>query len=390
MFLGGALWRRVKGCVTGCVVGCVVGCLTGCGAGNGGVGGGEPLWLFVGSYAGEDEEGVKVYEFDQASGEARYVSGVKGVANPSYLCVCPREGGAMVYAVGEGGEGNSSMNAIAFDASDAGLEVSDRVLTRGASPCYINRSEDGRWVVTANYMGANVSVVRVDSAGRFAGDVATYGFEGRGVVEGRQEQPHPHCVEWTPDGRRLLACDLGLDCVHVFDVDRGAADASGYLRHTGDLLLEAGSGPRHIVYGKDGGTAYVINEISGRVAVIGVRGDMAVRQYVASDTVGAQGSGDIHVSGDGRFVYSSNRLEADGVAVFGVEEDGRLRRVGYQATGRHPRNFVLTPNGRFVLVACRDDNVIEVYERDAETGMLSETGRRIETGRPVCMKFMWR
>lgn len=365
-------------------------CLAACGAGTADTNAGHSLWLFVGSYAGEDEEGVKVYEFDQETGEARYAGGVKGVANPSYLCVCPRQGGAMLYAVGEGGEGNSSMNAIGFDASTARMEIVDRIPTQGASPCYINCSGDWRWLLTANYMGANVSVARLDSAGRFTGDAATYGFRGKGVVEGRQEQPHPHCVEWTPDGDRLLACDLGLDRVHVFEVDREADGAAGYLRHTGDVALEAGSGPRHIVFGRDGGSAYLINEISGTVAVIGMGREMAVRQYVPSDTVGAGGSGDIHVSGDGRFVYSSNRLKADGIAIFAVGRDGSLKRVGYQPTGRHPRNFVITPDDRFMLVACRDDDAVEIYERDTETGALKATGRTIATLKPVCLKFMSR
>ena len=83
--------------------------------------------------------------------------------------------------------------------------------------------------------------------------------------------------------------------------------------------------------------------------------------------VGAKGSADIHLSPDGKFLYASNRLQADGVAIFKVSpSDGTLTKVGYQLTGIHPRNFTITPNGKYLLVACRDTNEIQVFARDME------------------------
>ena len=112
-------------------------------------------------------------------------------------------------------------------------------------------------------------------------------------------------------------------------------------------------------------------------------------QYIKADTLSAQGSADIHVSPDGRYVYASNRLKGDGIAIFEVDtEDGTLNRVGYQPTGIHPRNFVITPNGSFLLVACRDTNEIQIFARDADTGMLTDTGKRIKTEKPVCLAFV--
>ena len=69
--------------------------------------------------------------------------------------------------------------------------------------------------------------------------------------------------------------------------------------------------------------------------------------------------------------------------MFKVADDGTLTDAGYQTTGKHPRNFNITPDGRYLLVACRDDNAIEIYRRDAGTGLLKDTGRRIATEKPV-------
>ena len=112
-------------------------------------------------------------------------------------------------------------------------------------------------------------------------------------------------------------------------------------------------------------------------------------QHIKADTLDARGSADIHLSPDGKFLYASNRLKGDGIAIFEVSsEDGTLDKVGYQPTGIHPRNFNITPNGKYLLVACRDTNEIQIYEREEESGLLKDTGKRIKMPKPVCVQFL--
>ena len=62
--------------------------------------------------------------------------------------------------------------------------------------------------------------------------------------------------------------------------------------------------------------------------------------------MGAKGSGDIHISPDGKFLYASNRLKADGIAIFSInQEEGTLTKTGYQLTGIHPRNLLSAGTG---------------------------------------------
>ena len=44
-------------------------------------------------------------------------------------------------------------------------------------------------------------------------------------------------------------------------------------------------------------------------------------------------------------------------------------------------NFTVTED--LAIVACRDNDQIEIYSRDAKTGLLSDTGRRISAPKPV-------
>ena len=345
----------------------------------------EKMYLMVGSYATSEEEGIKVYAWDGEKGEAAYVSGLKGISNPSYQVVSAD--GERVYSVGEDDGLTSTAHALSFDKSQGRLALMNTQLTQGGAPCYINLSPNEDFVITANYMGGSISVLPTETSGRLGENVSTFAFEGEGVLKERQSQPHLHCVEFTSDGKFLLANDLGTDKIHVFPL---TSDGELDEKATFDVELEAGSGPRHLCFSKDGRFAYLINELSGKVTGLSYNGEtLTPVQYIEADTVNAQGSADIHLSPDGKFLYASNRLKADGIAIFLVnQETGMLTKAGYQLTGIHPRNFVITPDGRFLLVACRDSNVIQIFSRDEKTGLLVDTGKTIETSKPVCLKFL--
>ena len=114
----------------------------------------------------------------------------------------------------------------------------------------------------------------------------------------------------------------------------------------------------------------------------------SVIQTVCADSLHARGCADIHLSPDGKFLYASVRLQNDGIAIFKVDSDGTLTNAGYQPTGIHPRNFNITPNGKFLLVACRDSGCIQIFRRNVRTGLLSDTGRTIVLDKPVCIVFV--
>lgn len=349
----------------------------------------DTLLMLVGSYASADQEGIKTYRFNQETGEAVLASTLSGIENPSFLV--PTENGTHVYAVGETEKGFTA-NALALDTLTVGLTLLNSQSTGGASPCYITVSPDGKFVLTANYMGANITVFPRLSDGKL-GEGHVISFQGKGADKERQEQPHLHCVYFTPDGKLLLANDLGLDCIHAFPVKPASGTKGTDLLDEAaafDIELAPGSGPRHTCFDKQGKHAYLLTELSGEVVVWTYDGKTLIQQQVIkADTVGAKGSADIHLSPDGKFLYASNRLQADGVAIFKVSpSDGTLTKVGYQLTGIHPRNFTITPNGKFLLVACRDTNEIQVFARDAETGLLQDTGKTIHTDKPVCLQWV--
>lgn len=346
------------------------------------------LTMLVGTYTSGNSKGIYTYRFNEETGEAVLLDSTE-IASPSYLALSADN--KYVYSVNEASKDRAAVSAFAFDKGKGTLQLLNTEKTRGADPCYLITT--GNHVITANYSGGSITVFPLAKDGALLPAADIIKFKGNGPVEGRQEQAHLHCVHITPDGKYLFADDLGADRIYKFNINPNAnAENQEKLLSKGNpeaFKVAPGSGPRHLIFSKDGKFAYLINEISGTVIAFQYEDGMLNEiQTIAADTVRGQGSGDIHLSPDGKFLYASNRLKADGIAIFKRDSvEGTLIKSGYQLTGIHPRNFVITPNGKFLLVACRDDNAIQIYERDSVTGMLTDMKKDITVDKPVCLKF---
>lgn len=346
----------------------------------------DELTMVVGTYTSGNSQGIYTYKFNQDTGEAQALSHAP-ISNPSYLDIAWDN--QFVFAVSEHGDGSESVSAFTFDIHTGTLEPINSQPAMGADPCYIESSPS--FIVSANYSGGSISVFPIQTNGRILPAANVFSFQGAGQDAKRQTKPHLHCVQFSPDSNYLFATDLGTDHIYKFIVNRKASDAKDFLTASmpAEYELPAGTGPRHLTFAPNRKYAYLIGELSGEVIAFKYAdGALEQIQSIPADETGARGSADIHISPDGKFLYASNRLRQDGLAIFSIDpENGMLTKAGYQLTGAHPRNFVITPNGKFLLVASRDRNAIEVYRRDRKSGLLKNTGKDIAVDMPVCLKF---
>ncbi|WP_373843666.1 lactonase family protein [Bacteroides heparinolyticus] len=341
----------------------------------------DELAMLVGTYTNGTSKGIYTFRFNQETGMATPLDSIE-LANPSYLT--PSEDGKLVYAVSEMNDSTASLNTLSFDKETGSMRLLNTELTLGGDPCYV--ATNGSKVVTANYSGGNMSVFSLRKDGT-ATPIDTL-FEGTatGPDTIRQNTPHIHCAVFSPDGKYIFATDFSSDRILRFVLHPNAATPHPSMETTD---IEADSGPRHLTFSPDGKYAYLITELSGKIIAFSYDdGRLNQIQTITADTLAARGSADIHLSPDGKYLYASNRLKGDGIAIFSVNpQNGNLAKVGYQQTGIHPRNFNITPNGKFLLVACRDSNIIQVFQRDEHTGLLSDIHRDIILDKPVCIQF---
>lgn len=339
------------------------------------------LTMLVGTYTSGSSKGIYTFRFNQETGVATPLSETI-VSNPSYLTVSAD--GKYVYAVSEQSDTTAAVNAFAFDKTQGTLQLLNSRRTEGEDPCYI--STDGKRVLTGNYGGGSMSVFPLQCNGSLAEIDTLFKGSATGADADRQATPHIHCTVFSPDSNYIFATDFSADRILKYAIHPKEETPRPLSEVT---ELAPASGPRHLVFSPNGKFAYLISELSGKVTAFGYTdGRLDEIQTITADTVRAKGSADIHLSPDGKYLYASNRLKEDGIAIFEVDANkGTLAKVGYQLTGIHPRNFNITPNGKYLLVACRDSNVIQVFERDAVTGLLTDTKQNINVDKPVCIQF---
>lgn len=337
--------------------------------------------MIIGTYTQTGSEGIYTFRFNQDNGEAEKIAAT-AAENPSFLAV-PSDG-KHLYAVNESGSPDDSVSA--FEITEAGgLVFRNSLSTGGEAPC--NVTAGCGLVLTANYTGGSISVFRTGEDGSLDKLVQKIEFPLTGPAPNaaRQQSAHLHCVRFTPDSRFLFATDLGNDCIYIFGVS--ASEEPLQLIRT--VRTAPGAGPRHLTFSSDGNFAYLITELSGEVMTFRHSGgDLQLLQTEDCNEAQSGASADIHLSPDGRFLYASDRRKNDGIAIFKIDgENGLLQKAGFQPTLLHPRNFGISPNGKFLLCACRDSDTIQVFAIDPQTGLLTDTNQNISVPKPVCILF---
>jgi 6-phosphogluconolactonase len=359
--------------------------------------GANELLFYVGTYTSGKSEGIYLYRLNVSSGELKHVATTKGVKDPSYLAVAPS--GRFLYAVNEveefAGKKNGAVSAFSIDPRTGVLSLLNQPPSSGGAPCYLAVDRTESFVLVANYVGGNVAVLPVERDGSLALATDVKQDQGSSINGARQQGPHAHCIVLDPANRFAYACDLGADKIMIFRFD--ARQGKLITNEPRWMKVEAGAGPRHLVFHPSGTFAYVINELHATVTVFAqnrITGELKELQTLATlppDFKAANTSADIHVSRDGRFLYCSNRGH-DSIAAFKINPgNGKLSFIAHESTGgKTPRNFVIDPTGSFLLVANQHSDNIVAFRRDRRTGRLSATGHVAEVPSPVCLKFSTR
>jgi 6-phosphogluconolactonase len=345
--------------------------------------------LLVGTYTIPDKsQGIYVYSFNTETGEFNYKSEAGGVKNPSYLAISQDR--KNVYSVGEGAEG--TINAFSFNAATGQLVFINSSSAGGPGPCYVSVDAKKKFVFVGNYSGGSLTAIPINADGSLSQDIQNIQHTGSSVVKPNQEKPHVHAAVLSKDDRYLFTPDLGTDKINIYSIDyskpKPLAPAAQPF-----ASVAIGGGPRHFTFHPNGKYAYVIHEFTGDVTGFDyAEGKLTEKQKVSMsppDFTGKVNAADIHVSPDGKFLYGSMRGDRNELGIYSIDKKGKLTFVGRQSTlGKIPRNFSLDPSGNFLLVGNQDSNEIVIFKRDKKTGLLTDTGKRISVGKPVCLKFV--
>jgi 6-phosphogluconolactonase (cycloisomerase 2 family) len=352
----------------------------------------QDFYLFVGTYTdAKPDKGIYIYGFDSKTGNLNALGHAENTINPSYINLSPN--GKYLYACTETQMSeNGNISAFRFDKKTAKLTLLNKVSSGGDNPCFVMVHPSGKWLVNANYSGGNGAATKIKKDGSLEGLPQVVQFSGSSVIKGRQDEAHIHASMFTPDNKFVFFPDLGSDKIWGYSFNPSAVKPL-QKAPSPETTPVPGSGPRHLAFHPTKKFAYCIEELSGMVSAYTYsEGTLTSIQRIAaheSTVEGPFGSADIHLSPDGKFLYASNRAKENTIAIFSLQPDGMLKWVGVQSTlGTHPRNFIIDPTGRFLLVANQHTNNIVVFKRDANSGLITPAGIEISVPRPSCLQMM--
>lgn len=216
--------------------------------------------LYTGTYTEPPlgrAQGIGIYRYDGATGEPDLADTAIGITNPSFLAASAD--GRCLYAACEADGG--AVAAFLRDSESGLLTELNRQPSGGNGPCYVSIDSSGRYLLVANYSSGSLAVLPIAADGSLEPASCVIQHEGSSVNPDRQEGPHAHMIAPTPDGRWVLAVDLGTDKVITYALDT----ESGQLSPESSMATAPGAGPRHFAFAPNGKTVYVITELGNTV-----------------------------------------------------------------------------------------------------------------------------
>jgi len=350
----------------------------------------QNYYMFVGTYTSGKSEGIYVYRFNTSTGDAALLS-TAAAKNPSYLAVASN--GKYLYSVNETGQAGE-VSSFEFDRGTGRLHFVNKQSSGGADPCYISVDKTNKWAVVANYSSGSLSALPINADGSLSPLTQLIQHTGTGANKERQERAHVHSAVFSADQHYLFSADLGIDKESVYHFNPGKKEPLSGAKDS-MVAVEPGSGPRHFVFHPAKPYAYLMNELSGTVDAFvytAATGGLKHFQTISSHPVGykgAIGSADIHISPNGKFLYASNRGDANSIAIFSIDAAGKLLLKGIQPVlGSTPRNFIIDPTGHFLLAANQESDNVMIFSINPQSGLLKFTGKQIKIPNPVCLKML--
>ena len=374
--------------------------------------------LYVGTYTeivagdfGGHGKGISCYEFDAVNGELNLLNNQFQV-NPSYLSIASimhsnneleNKSSKYLFAVSEVLASKKPVLHTYTINDNYSLSLIDTKTIEGGCPCHIHyfQNKEGQsYTATACYETGNLVIHNMNveaTADLNLHEPINIYHKGSSQHPSRQTQAHAHCTCFDIVSNKLLVCDLGLDQVKVYSLQKNNDSFNAIEQQI--ITLPAGSGPRHICFDDNYAYGFIINELTGSVTIIKhsaekkeyeINGTFDTRVPLSESSINTDlGGAAIRVSACGKFIYTSMRSDNTiRLFVFDPITESLSFIASYPTEGLTPRDFTLDATGKWLLVAHQDSDTISIFNVNSYNGTLSfhKTVNNIES--PVCLAWL--
>ncbi len=245
-------------------------------------------------------------------------------------------------------------------------------------------SNDGRHVYVAGSFGDSLTVLARNTDTGKLSYVATY-FDNDGV-DGLDDV---HTVTISPDGRNVYVAGEADNTIGVFSRNAVTGELT-FLQalrdgdRQGSKTIDGLEIPRSMTVSPDGKHVYVVSRGDGAIAVFqraSTDGRLTFQQFLKEGVNQADGLSfptSVTVSPDGKFVYVAAKQD-DAISVYSRNAGtGRLTLVELVRDGQNGvdglaavRCVKISPDGKRAYAAADGDSAVAVFQRNVTTGKLS-------------------
>ncbi|MDY5025750.1 MAG: beta-propeller fold lactonase family protein, partial [Oliverpabstia sp.] len=280
----------------------------------------EKYIAYVGTYTHGSSIGIHLYDVDVEEGTLSERK-VVPVNNSSY--VVKSKNGKYLYSIADEGV------AVFAIKPDGDLEPINKVDIDGMRGCYLSVDDDGKYLFVGGYHDGKITAVHTHKDGRLGKIFDGVFHKGIGSVAERNFRPHVSCVLPTPEGKYVCAVDNGIDQVKIYRINT----MRNRLELVDVLRCKRESGPREIVFSKDGNYAYILFELINKVGVFKYKDNGKTPEFELIQTIETLSdeldplhdcAAAITISPDGKHLFTSTAGD-NSVAMFSInQEDGTL------------------------------------------------------------------
>ncbi|MDZ7880688.1 MAG: lactonase family protein [Saprospiraceae bacterium] len=343
--------------------------------------------VFVGTYTKNmgwvngKAKGIYTCRMNNTTGELTIINATTDIQNPSFLTISPNK--KYLYAVAEnGGDALARYGSVvAYKITEGGqlLKLNEKP-SFGAAPCHISTDKKGKFVFVSNYSTGTIASYGINKDGSLTDTLCVKRNEGNA--------PLAHQIFESPDASSVFVVDKGADKIFLYTQSK-----TGQLTLKNGVSTAAGAGPRHLDFTPNRQFGYVINEVNSTInaykfnALTNELTEIQTVKTLPENYTGKNTTAEIWVHPNGRFVFGSNRGH-NSIAIFRINDNGTLTAIGHELSqGDAPRNFMISPDGKLLLVANQNSDNVVAFSIDTNTGRLIATGKNNQIPTPVCLRI---
>ncbi|KAB7893258.1 beta-propeller fold lactonase family protein [Rouxiella badensis] len=265
------------------------------------------------------------------------------------------------------------------------------------SMAYLSTDKRGHFLLSASYGGDLFSINRIGKNGLVETPPVQVVHTGK----------RAHAIQVDPSNHYLYVTLLGADQMLQFHFDQDTGKVTPNSPSFINIETEAATGPRHFVLapkldGQGKQNMYILTEMAGNIKrlTMNTNGTFTPQEDIVSVSPDDQKSmqrgearpltgddnlpptykpriwqADIHITPDGKFLYSTERTNST-LSSFSVDPtDGHLTYLRSIKTEKQPRGFAIDNSGRFLIESGQKSTQLSLYAIDKSSGKLTQLGQ---------------